>query len=150
MAEKPAVFPATGENVPARSPGGLVSRVAAAVGLPAGLVSAVVRVESGGNPNATSSAGAMGLMQLMPGTAASLGVTDAYDPVQNLYGGARYLKGLIDRYGGDVRLALAAYNAGPGTLSRLGVTDWERDKAKLPAETQAYVPKVLDQSGAWA
>jgi soluble lytic murein transglycosylase-like protein len=126
----------------------LIDRVAADNGLPSSLLRAVVEAESGGNPAATSSAGAAGLMQLMPGTAASLGVTDPYDPVQNLYGGARYLKGLINRFG-DLRLALAAYNSGPGTLSRLGVTNWERDRGMLPVETQAYVPKVMALYGAY-
>ena len=145
-ARNPAVFsPDPGRTAAGTEgfvPGSLVDRAASVNGLPPGLLRAVVQVESGGNPRAQSGAGAMGLMQLMPETAASLGVTDAYDPVQNLYGGARYLKGLINRYG-DLRLALAAYNAGPGTLARLGVTDWERDQEKLPAETRAYVPRVL-------
>lgn len=124
----------------------LVSQVASDYGLSPNLLQAVVETESGGNPAATSSAGAMGLMQLMPETAASLGVTDAYNPASNLNGGAKYLRGLINRYG-DLRLALAAYNCGPGTLSRLGVTNWDRDQGKLPAQTQAYVPKVLSLYG---
>jgi len=152
---QPGSVTSSGVQVPAGSqagpavPGDLVNRVAADNGLSPNLLRAVVAAESGGNPAATSSAGAMGLMQLMPDTAASLGVVNAYDPVQNLYGGAKYLKGLISRYG-DVRLALAAYNSGPGTLSRLGVTDWGRDQGKLPAETQAYVPKVLGLYGSYA
>jgi transglycosylase-like protein with SLT domain/uncharacterized protein DUF4124 len=77
------------------------------------LVDAVVRVESGGNPRAVSPKGALGLMQLMPASAARLGVRNAFDPEQNIDGGVRYLRDLLQRFGGDVRLALAAYHAGP-------------------------------------
>lgn len=101
------------------------------------LVRAVMANESSFNPNATSPTGAQGLMQLMPETAASLGVTDAYDPQQNVAGGTRYLRGLLDRFGGDVTRAVAAYNAGPGAVEKHG---------GIPpyAETQAYVRNVLD------
>lgn len=101
------------------------------------LVRAVMANESGFNPNATSRTGAQGLMQLMPETAASLGVTDAYDPQQNVAGGTRYLRGLLDRFGGDVTRAVAAYNAGPGAVEKHG---------GIPpyAETQSYVRNVLD------
>ncbi|HEY4441828.1 MAG TPA: lytic transglycosylase domain-containing protein [Candidatus Elarobacter sp.] len=100
------------------------------------LLKAVIANESGFNANATSKVGAQGLMQLMPETAASLGVRDAYDPAQNVAGGARYLRGLLDRFGGDQRLAVAAYNAGPGAVSKYG---------DVPpyAETQSYVTNVL-------
>lgn len=100
------------------------------------LLESVIRQESGFDPNATSAAGAEGLMQLMPQTAASLGVTDAYDPAQSIDAGARYLKGDLDRFGGDTSLALAAYNAGAGAVERYG---------GVPpyAETQNYVQQVL-------
>ncbi len=100
------------------------------------LLKAVIANESGFNANATSKVGAQGLMQLMPQTAASLGVRDAYDPAQNVAGGARYLRGLLDRFGGDQRLAVAAYNAGPGAVAKYG---------DVPpyAETQNYVTNVL-------
>jgi soluble lytic murein transglycosylase-like protein len=100
------------------------------------LLKAVIANESGFNANATSKVGAQGLMQLMPETAASLGVRDAYDPAQNVAGGARYLRGLLDRFGGDKRLAIAAYNAGPGAVERY------RDVPPY-AETQSYVQNVL-------
>lgn len=111
---------------------------AAASGLDPALVLAVVVRESGGNSQAVSHRGAVGLMQLMPGTAGDLGVTDATDPRQNLHGGARYLAAMLRRYDGDLDLALAAYNAGPGTVDRLG-----RRVPDYP-ETQRYVQAVKD------
>ena len=100
------------------------------------LIKAVIANESGFDAHATSKVGAQGLMQLMPDTAASLGVRDAYDPSQNVAGGARYLRGLLDRFGGDTRRAVAAYNAGPGAVEKYG---------DVPpyAETQNYVQNVL-------
>src|SRR3981189_1726437 len=84
------------------------------------LVQAVVAVESGFRPDAVSPKGAQGLMQLMPYTARALGVKDTFDPAANLDGGTRYLRALIERYNGDVKRALAAYNAGEGAVARHG------------------------------
>jgi soluble lytic murein transglycosylase-like protein len=100
------------------------------------LVKAIIANESGFNANATSNAGAQGLMQLMPATAGDLGVTNAYDPAQNVGGGTRYIKGLLDRFNGDVRKAVAAYNAGPGAVEKY-------DGVPPYAETQNYVQNVL-------
>jgi len=100
------------------------------------LVRAVIRMESGGRADAVSRKGAMGLMQLMPGTARMLEVDDPFDPVQNLEGGIKYLSILSDKYSGDLSKTLAAYNAGPGRVDACG---------GIPpiAETQGYVKGVL-------
>lgn len=116
----------------------LVSKYAERNGLDEDFVKAVINQESGFNPNATSKCGAMGLMQLMPSTAQGLGVTNAYDAEQNIEGGTKYLKGLMDRFGNDKSLALAAYNAGPNAVKKYG---------GIPpyAETQNYVKNVLSK-----
>jgi soluble lytic murein transglycosylase-like protein len=114
----------------------LVEQAAKRHRLDPGLVLAVVAVESGFRPKAVSPKGAEGLMQIMPGTAKGLGLRDAFDPASNVDGGARYLSSLLTGFGGDVTLALAAYNAGPDAVRRHG---------GVPpyAETVAYIHKVL-------
>jgi len=115
----------------------VIETCAAEQSLSPDLVRAVIRVESGWNPRARSNKGAQGLMQLMPGTAAQYGVTNAFDPEQNIRGGVAYLKTLMDRFDGNTELALAAYNAGPGAVEKYG--------RRIPPyrETQAYVRKIV-------
>jgi soluble lytic murein transglycosylase-like protein len=113
----------------------IVDRQSARAGVPPALVRAVIHQESGEDPSAISEAGAMGLMQLMPGTADAYGVADPFDPEQNVAGGTALLADLLRQYHGNVKLALAAYNAGSGAVSKYG---------GIPpyAETQAYVRDV--------
>ncbi len=122
-----------------------INHIAKAYGVDSDLVREVVRAESNFNPNAVSRAGAKGLMQLMDGTARMLQVRDSYDPDENLKGGTKYLRDLLNRYDGNVKVALAAYNAGPGRLQRLGIDSDDELEAKyelLPEETQRYVAKI--------
>ena len=129
--------PQSSAQVPPAQVDALVQANSNAWGVDPDLIRAVMANESGFNPNATSSAWAQGLMQLMPETAASLGVTNAYDPEQNVWGGTRYLRSMLDRFGGDVTKAVAAYNAGPNAVeSHNGVPPY--------AETQSYVENVLN------
>lgn len=105
-------------------------------GVDENLVLAVANAESGYRADAVSSAGAVGVMQLMPGTAASLGVTDSFDAKQNIDGGVRYLKQMLGMFGGDTAKALAAYNAGPGAVQKYdGIPPYN--------ETQAYVRNIM-------
>jgi Transglycosylase SLT domain/Domain of unknown function (DUF4124) len=115
----------------------IIERAAISASVEANLLRAVIVVESGFNSRAVSKRGAVGLMQLMPATATRFGVSNPFDPRENVHAGAQYLKFLIGRFDQDVRLALAAYNAGEEAV--------ERNGRKIPpfAETMAYVPRVL-------
>jgi soluble lytic murein transglycosylase-like protein len=121
----------------------LIEQAAARYGLDPSLLSGLIEQESGFDPTASSGAGAQGLTQLMPSTAASLGVSEPLNPAQSIEGGARYLSQLLNQFGGDTADALAAYNAGPGAVEQYG---------GVPpyAETQQYVAKVLGYAASFS
>jgi Soluble lytic murein transglycosylase and related regulatory proteins (some contain LysM/invasin domains) len=111
-------------------------------GVDPNLILAVIKQESDFDPNSTSGVGAAGLMQIMPENFSHLGITDGYDVEQNVNGGTKLLKEYLDKYNGSSELALMAYNGGPGTMQRRGVSS-ASDLYKMPQETQNYVPKVM-------
>ncbi|GEQ22869.1 hypothetical protein CBU02nite_33750 [Clostridium butyricum] len=117
-------------------------------GISESLILAVIKQESDFDSTCTSSVGASGLMQIMPGNYSHLGISNPYDVDQNVNGGTKLLREYLDKYNGDIQMALMAYNGGPGTMQRRGVTSSD-DLYKMPEETQNYVPKVMGyyQSG---
>jgi soluble lytic murein transglycosylase-like protein len=142
-ATAPASATSTSSSLPPGTPyAAEITAAAQANGLDPALLAGLIKQESGFNPNAGSRAGARGLTQLMPGTAAGLGVNNVLDPVQSINGGAKYLKQQLDAFGGDTAKALAAYNAGPGAVQRFG---------GIPpySETQNYVRIVQANATAY-
>ena len=133
----PGTFPNTGAVAPNEIKfDRLISDAGGKYNLDPDLLRAVIKQESNFNPGAKSPKGAMGLMQLMPGTADSLGVENPFDPAQNIDGGARYLRSMLDRFGGDYEKALSAYNAGPKSVETFGgIPPYD--------ETQDYVKRIL-------
>jgi soluble lytic murein transglycosylase-like protein len=131
-----ATWDADNSNIAGLPFADIIAATASKYGVSAALVAAVIKAESDFNPLAQSGAGAKGLMQLMDGTAQSHGVTNSFDPAQNIDGGVKFLSELLQRYNGDVSLALAGYNAGPGAVDQYnGIPPY--------AETQTYVSRVL-------
>lgn len=133
----------SGQTEPVTTPEALeqyFEEAASIFNLDLNLLKAVAKQESDFDPTIVSTAGATGIMQLMPETAQSMGVTDIYDPRQNIIGGARYLSTLLEQFGGDVSLSLAAYNAGPGNVKKY-------DGIPPFSETQEYVKKVMNYAG---
>lgn len=114
----------------------IVNEASQKYGVDAKFIKSIIQQESGFNPNATSWCGAMGMMQLMPETAKGLGVKNGYDPSDNIMGGVKYIKEQLDRFGGDKRKALAAYNAGPGAVQKYGGVPPYK-------ETQNYVANIM-------
>lgn len=124
----------------------LIRQSSAQYGVDPDLIHAVIQTESGYKSDAMSHSGAKGLMQLMDTTAASLGVKNSYDPQENINGGTKFLGLLLQKYDGNERVALAAYNAGPGRIDRLGISNDEQIQehySELPKETQNYIRKVM-------
>ena len=130
------VKPLDGQNKLSTDFNQLIESASKKYNINSNIIKAVIKAESGFNSTAVSRTGAMGLMQLMPGTAEALGVRDAFDPRENIDGGVRYLKNMLSEFGGNLELALAAYNAGPNSVKKYGgIPPYE--------ETQNYVRGIM-------
>lgn len=130
----------------------LIAQAGHQYGVETSLIKAVIQAESSFNAHAVSHAGAKGLMQLMDKTGQALGVTDPFDPEQNIRGGTQFLSDLLRKYDGNEAVALAAYNAGPGRVDRLGIrtdADLRQKLDQLPQETQHYVKRVLQYKNSY-
>ena len=121
-----------------------VDKYSSKYGVDKNLILAIIKQESNFNPNAVSSAGAKGLMQLMDFNSEAYGVKNPFDIDENIEAGVKHIKSYLDKYNGNVEMALMAYNAGPGTIARRGVNS-ASDLYKMPEETQNYVPKIMSQ-----
>ena len=142
IAEKSGSILSNGSDVDMQKIYDAVSTASKKYGVDSNLILAIIKQESDFDTNSTSSCGASGLMQIMPQNFANVGITDEYDINQNINGGTKLFKEYLDQFDGNTEMALMAYNGGPGTMQKRGVSS-AYDLYKMPQETQNYVPKVM-------